>query len=79
MLDDPGLAGLALKPHAEALADAFFAAAYAQDIAAENDSERRTAETEALAFYCDRYCATQQPERDSAYAERVRRIAEINS
>ena len=79
ILDDPGLAGLALKPHAEALADAFFAAAYAQDIAAESDSERRTAETEALAFYCDRYCATQQPERDSAYAERIRRIAEINS
>ncbi|MGM0574312.1 MAG: acyl-CoA dehydrogenase family protein [Myxococcota bacterium] len=75
--DDPGVAGLMLKPHAEALADAFFSAAYARDVATEDDAGRRAAEIEALAFYAARELAPTRPVHDRKYAEQVRTVASI--
>lgn len=74
-VEDPGVAGLMLKPQAEALADAFFAASWAVDIATEPDATRRATEAEALRFYCDHNLAPTRPARTVAYAAAVARIA----
>ena len=74
---DPGLAALMLRPHAEALADAFFAASYATDIAQETDPTRKEAETEALAHFCQTQLGQIPATRDRAYAQRIRTIASL--
>lgn len=74
---DSGFAGLVLKPHAEALADAFFAAAYAADIAAEADPGRRAAEVDTLHFFCRAHLGPQNRSRDAAYADQIQRIARL--
>ena len=74
-VQDPGLAGLMLRPHLEALADVVCAAAYAADILAEDDPARRAEETEALAHFCDLHLASSSPRRTRAYADRVARLA----
>lgn len=76
-MEDHGVAGLMLKPHAEALADAFFAAAWAADIASETSENRRDAETEALRFYCEHTLSPVRPPRTAAYAAAVGRIATL--
>lgn len=50
---DPGLAAYALKPHAERLADLFFALAWADDIATEPSPERKSVELDALSVFVD--------------------------
>ena len=74
---DPGVAALMLRPHAEALADVFFAAAYARDIASESDLSRREDETEALAWFCQRHLSRTAPNKDANYATQAARIASI--
>ena len=76
---DAGLAALMLRPHAEALADATFAAALARDVATEPDPSRREAETEALAWFCERHLAPHRPTIDAAYAARVDLVATIDN
>jgi acyl-CoA dehydrogenase len=52
-ISDPGLAAYALKPHAERLADLFFALAWAEDIATERSAERKAVELDALSVFVD--------------------------
>lgn len=77
MPQDDGLAGLALRPHADALADAIFALAYAADIAREGDVDRRETERLALAHFVERELVRTLPVRDAAYAARLERIMTI--
>jgi len=72
---DPGLAGLMLRPHLEALADVVCAAAYAADILSEPDPARRAEEEEALRLFCALHLSDGKPTRDRAYAERIKVIS----
>ena len=74
---DPGLAALRLRPHAEALADVFFAICLAQDIATEGDSGRREKETALLEHFVATWLGANQEEHDRGYADRVRKVAEF--
>jgi alkylation response protein AidB-like acyl-CoA dehydrogenase len=74
---DPGLAALRLRPHAEALADVFFALCLAQDVAAEVDPKRRAAETALLEHFAAITLSGTEEERDHSYADRVRQVAEF--
>ncbi len=74
---DDGLAALALRPHADALADAIFALAYAADIASEGDSDRRATESLTLAHFVERELAQVPRARDAAYAARLERMLTI--
>lgn len=73
----PALAAPMLKPCAEMLADALFAASYAADIASEEEEERRNAETDALRFFCAHYLGSQPPQRNLVYAAQIARIASL--
>lgn len=75
--EDDGVAALALRPHAEALADALFALAYAADLEHEHDAGVRSAESLALTHFVERELVREHPVRDDAYAARVARIAEL--
>ncbi|MEB3284637.1 MAG: acyl-CoA dehydrogenase family protein [Candidatus Sericytochromatia bacterium] len=72
---DAGVGALMLRPHAEALAHALLAVAYAQDVACEADGERRAVEEEALRLFLDKHLGVGRVVRDAAYAGRVQRIA----
>jgi hypothetical protein len=74
---DPGLAALRLRPHAEALADIFFALCLAQDVAAEVDPTRRAAETTLLEHFAAITLSATEEERDHSYADRVRQVADF--
>ncbi|MEB3224011.1 MAG: acyl-CoA dehydrogenase family protein [Candidatus Sericytochromatia bacterium] len=74
---DAGLAALLLRPHAEALADTLFAAAYAADLEAEPDADRRAGEREALGLFVAHHLAPLAPVRDRAYAASVARVAAL--
>lgn len=76
-VQDAGVAGLMLRPVAEALGDALFAASWAVDIAAEPDEARRADEALALRFFCDHHLALERPARTPAYAAAVARIAAL--
>ena len=76
-VEDQGLAGLMLRPQAEALGDALFAASYAVDITAEPDPARRAAEAEALRLFCSSTLSPTAPARTPAYAALVRRVAAL--
>jgi alkylation response protein AidB-like acyl-CoA dehydrogenase len=76
-VEDQGLAGLMLKPVAESLADALFAACYAVDIASETDPARAEAEGAALRFFCARELSPTAPARTPEYAELVRRVSAL--
>ncbi len=77
--EDAGVAALMLRPHCEALADAWFAAALANDVASELDDNRRVLETELLSFFCDAHLGELPPARDRKYAERVSRLAALDA
>lgn len=68
---DPGVAALLLRPHAEALADVFFAICYATDVASEPDPARQGAESHAVEHFCERYLADRRPRHDASYAQRL--------
>jgi acyl-CoA dehydrogenase len=72
---DPGVAGLMLKPQAELLADILFYTAYARDVAAESDPDRRVQETAALQWFAWTYLAAAPAARDQQYAATVARVA----
>ncbi|MEB3196777.1 MAG: acyl-CoA dehydrogenase family protein [Candidatus Sericytochromatia bacterium] len=74
---DDGMAVLFLRPHLEKLADVFFAAAYAADLAEEADPVRRAQEREALAFFVQERLASAMPTRDQSYAARVALVATL--
>lgn len=76
--DNPGFAALMLRPHCESLADVWFAAALAQDIASEPDVGRRASETELLAHFCEVHLGPTAPVRDRAYAKRIAAIAALD-
>lgn len=76
-LDDPGLAGLLLKRHAERLADAFFTACYAMDVATEPDEHRRTVEEQAVALFAVENLVPGGADRDNTYARQVAAVAEL--
>lgn len=75
---DPGLGALLLRPHAERLADALFAAAFAQDLLAEEDPARRAAETDALTVFVDEHLRAARPDPDAAAAARFARVAALD-
>jgi acyl-CoA dehydrogenase len=74
---DPGVAALLLRPHAEALADIFFVAMYAADVAREGNEARRQAESYAVERYCELYLADQRPRHDAGYAKRMMAVAAL--
>ena len=74
-VDDPGVGALTLRPHAEALADALFAAALARDVDSEQDLSVRQRDTEVLAWFCERHLAAAPPHKDAAWAAAARRVA----
>jgi hypothetical protein len=74
---DEGFAALALRPHAEALADAIFALAYACDVLTEPTPEVRAAEASALAHFVAHHLGATRPARDAAYANRLAAIMTI--
>jgi hypothetical protein len=76
---DVGVAALMLRPHAEALADACLAAAYAADLACEPDEARRAVEREALGLFVAHHLAPVAPVRDRAYAAKVARVAALEA
>jgi len=76
-----GVAALMLRPHCEALADVWFAAALAADVASETDPDRRAAETELLAHFATTHLSATAPShqaKDRSYAERVARVAALD-
>lgn len=73
-LPDPGVAALMLRPHAERLGDALFAAAYAQDLLTESDPARRAAELDVLTVFVDEHLRVARPDPDEATAARFARI-----
>ncbi len=75
---DPGLGALTLRPHAEALADALFAAALARDVASEEDPAVRQRDTAVLAWFCDRHLAPAPPHKDAAWAAQARLVAGLD-
>lgn len=74
---DEGVAGLLLKPHAEALADAFFLACYAADVESEPDPARRREESAAVEVFAGLTLAYTGPIRDPGYPQRVSRVAAL--
>jgi alkylation response protein AidB-like acyl-CoA dehydrogenase len=74
---DEGFAALALRPHAEALADSIFALAYASDLLTEDDAAVRDAEAAALAHFVAHTLEDGRPARDAAYAARIQAIMAI--
>ena len=74
---NPGVAALRLRPHAEALADIFFAVALAQDIGTEEDDERRDAETALLEHFVRTWVCEGTEGRDQAYQDRIKRISDF--
>ncbi|MCA9513626.1 MAG: acyl-CoA dehydrogenase family protein [Myxococcales bacterium] len=74
---DPDVATFMLRPHAERLADAMFASAWAQDVAREEDAARRDAEAEALGWFVDQHVAATPPTRDGSQAARAARVAAL--
>lgn len=75
--EDPDLGAYLLRPHAERLADAMFASAWAQDLATETDAARQGAEAEALGWFVDQHVAATAPARDGAQAARAARVAAL--
>jgi acyl-CoA dehydrogenase len=76
-VSDPGVAALKLRPHAEDLADIFFAVALAQDIGTEADSSRRANETALLEHFVQSWLVDGHGARDEAYLDRIRRSADF--
>lgn len=77
---DPGRAAFFLRPHAERLGDAFFAAAWAADIATEDDPEQRRGEALALAHFVDLHLgAGSRLAWNAALADRVAAIAAMDT
>ncbi len=72
---DPGRAAFYLRPHAERLGDALFAAAWAVDLTHEQDAEQRADEMLALRHFCELYLAERRPAWDARQADAVARIA----
>ncbi len=75
---DPNVAALMLRPHAERLADVFFAAAFGADIASEPDAATQAADRETLTFFIDRFVRARPVSVDPDYVERVRVIAKLD-
>jgi len=74
---NPGVAALRLRPHAEALADIFFAVALAQDVGMEEDKERRSDETALLEHFVCTWLLEGTEPRDKAYQDRIRRTSDF--
>jgi len=72
---DPGLAAYRLKPHAERLADLFFALAWAIDISDEEEKARRVAEMAALSVFIDIYVRATKAQPEAATLATVAGLA----
>lgn len=75
--DDPALGALRLKPHAEYLADTFFALALATDVATETEATRRTTDRARLALFVRTWLVNAGPERDAAYLRQITEAANL--
>jgi hypothetical protein len=72
---DAGRAAFLLRPHAERLGDAFFAACWAADVMHEGDPAQRAGEVAALAHFVELHLARGGLAWDEATADRVALVA----
>ena len=74
---DSGTAAWLFRPHAEALGDAVLAAAYARDVATEEEQARREVETLGVGYFCDRFLGSTGDMRKPGDEERLGLIASL--
>jgi acyl-CoA dehydrogenase len=73
--DDPGLGALILKPHAENIANLFFAGCLAADASRAEESNDKLDAILCVGWFVDRHLRELPTLRNREYAERARRIS----